>query len=79
MNSAPSNAKQIFLTAIEEFTQDQWPEYLDEACGDNIELRKRVELWIPAIRNRELLPGCLNVLPATDDAGSENRYRTKPN
>ena len=48
MNSAPSQAKQIFLDAIEKHAPDQWPSFLDEACGDDQELRRRGEVLLQA-------------------------------
>ncbi len=51
MNSAPSHAKQIFLDAIEKYTPDQWPGYLEEACGEDAALRRRVEVLLEAHRS----------------------------
>ena len=43
MTSPSDNAKLIFMSAIEKYSTDQWPAFLDGACGDNGELRGRVE------------------------------------
>jgi len=48
MSSEPKNAKQIFLEAIEQHAPDQWPAYLDQACGDDAQLRRRVEILLEA-------------------------------
>ena len=50
MNSAQSPAKRIFLDAVENHAPDQWPEYLDRACGIDAELRLRVEALLDAHR-----------------------------
>ena len=47
MDSTPKNAKQIFLNAIER-PSDQWPCYLDQACGNNAQLRHRLEILLEA-------------------------------
>ena len=39
MSSAPKEAREIFTAAVEQYTPDQWSSYLDEACGDDVELR----------------------------------------
>src|SRR5262245_56619738 len=41
--SVSENAKSLFRFAIEKYSPDQWPAFLDGACGDNVELRGRVE------------------------------------
>ena len=43
MNKATAQAKSIFLCLIEEHTPEAWPEYLDEACGNDRHLRDKVE------------------------------------
>ena len=43
MNKATAQAKSIFLRLIEEHTPEAWPEYLDEACGNDRHLRDKVE------------------------------------
>ncbi len=42
MNGIEDQARSIFLAALER-TAEQWPAFLAEACGDNAELRARVE------------------------------------
>ena len=44
-------AKSIFLEAIENNKPDQWPSYLDEACGDDAQLRSQVEQLLKARRD----------------------------
>jgi len=42
--SDPTNqAKSIFLAAIEEHAQEQWPGFLDQACAGDVRLRAEVE------------------------------------
>lgn len=41
-------AKQIFLEAIEAHTPAEWPAFLDQACGDDAQLRHRVEVLLEA-------------------------------
>lgn len=43
MTSDSANTKSIFMAAIEKCTPDQWPAFLDDACGDDAALRGRVE------------------------------------
>ena len=38
-----NKAKSIFLHAVEQLGADQWPDYLNTACGDDTELRQAVE------------------------------------
>src|SRR5947209_1529811 len=38
-----ARVKSIFLAAVERFAAEQWPAYLDEACGEDAALRERVE------------------------------------
>ncbi len=48
MNVDPQQARSIFLAAVENHAPDQWQAYLDEACGANQELRRRVEVLLRA-------------------------------
>jgi WD40 repeat protein/serine/threonine protein kinase len=41
-------ARSIFLHAIAKYQADQWPPYLDGACGAHIELRQEVERLLKA-------------------------------
>ena len=37
------NAKEIFVAAIEKYGPEHWPSYLDGVCGEEVELRARVD------------------------------------
>ncbi len=54
------SAKQIFLTAVENYDPKQWDDYLDETCGDDRTLRDRVADLLTAHRQSN---------PLLDDAG----------
>jgi hypothetical protein len=41
------HARSLFLAALEH-APDQWPAFLDESCGDNAELRARVDQLLHA-------------------------------
>jgi hypothetical protein len=42
--SDPSNpAKSIFLAGIEDHAPEQWPGFLDQACGGDVRLRAEIE------------------------------------
>jgi hypothetical protein len=44
MSTISENAKAIFLEAVEKHSPEEWPEFLDQACGeDDRELRGHVE------------------------------------
>ena len=43
MHRSYPDAKEIFLNAIENYAPEDWPNYLDEACGENVGLREFVE------------------------------------
>jgi serine/threonine protein kinase/tetratricopeptide (TPR) repeat protein len=47
MNVIEDHARSIFLAAVE-CASDQWPALLDEACGDDTELRARVDQLLHA-------------------------------
>lgn len=49
----PRPAKDIFITAVENYKSDQWPIFLDGACGDDGELRARVEELLDAHRQND--------------------------
>jgi hypothetical protein len=38
-----ARVKSIFLAAVERYSAEQWPAYLDEACGEDAALWERVE------------------------------------
>jgi len=44
----PTQAKSIFLHAVEHCAPGEWPAYLDEACGEDSSLRRGVELLLAA-------------------------------
>jgi hypothetical protein len=50
MSPHASDAKRIFLEAVENYEPQQWPEFLDTACGTEFALRERVELLLEAHR-----------------------------
>ena len=41
-------AKSIFLHAVEHLEARQWPDYVEEACGDDSQLRQMVEALLEA-------------------------------
>src|SRR5262249_3376883 len=47
MNAIEDQARSIFLAALER-AADQWPAFLDEACGSHAELRARIEQLLQA-------------------------------
>jgi serine/threonine protein kinase/uncharacterized protein HemY len=55
MNPTSRNAKQIFLDAIENRPPDQWSSYLDEVCGDDVDLKQRVQVLLDAHVSQESL------------------------
>src|SRR5262245_1763127 len=50
-NVDPGQAKTIFLNAVENYSPDQWPGFLDQACADLPDLRRRVEALLTAHRD----------------------------
>jgi serine/threonine protein kinase len=48
--------KSIFLAAVERHPADQWPAYLDGACGGDAELRGRVEELLLVHHSQRTLP-----------------------
>jgi serine/threonine protein kinase len=55
MNNDIAKARSIFISAVEEFAPAEWDKYLDDACRDNIELRRRVELLLQAHEGEDSL------------------------
>ena len=51
----PARAKSIFLTAVEQFAPEQWAAYLDQTCGDDAQLRQRVEMLLSAHQRADQL------------------------
>ena len=43
-----AKVRSIFLTAVERYSAEKWPAYLDGACGEDAELRERVERLLGA-------------------------------
>ena len=48
-------ARSIFLSAVESCPPEQWDELLSQACGDDVELRQRVELLLKAHQGEDRL------------------------
>jgi serine/threonine protein kinase/Tfp pilus assembly protein PilF len=63
-----SRAKEIFVTAVEKYKPDQWSVFLDGACGEDGELRARVEELLAAHRQNDSF---LDHQAATIDSGVE--------
>ncbi len=55
MSAIAQNAKSIFLEAVEKHAPDEWPQFLDEACGNDQELRQRVEGLLQAHQDKDSL------------------------
>ena len=48
MNVDVTKARSIFAEAVENHPPDQWDTFLDAACGEDLPLRRRVELLLKA-------------------------------
>jgi serine/threonine protein kinase len=48
MTNDAEKARSIFTSAVEGYAPDQWAAFLDEACGNDPALRRRVELLLKA-------------------------------
>ena len=48
MKVEPGQVKSIFLHAVENCARGEWGAYLDQACGENAELRRRVMILLEA-------------------------------
>ena len=57
MSVIEENARFIFLAALER-APDQWPTFLDQGCGDNAELRARVDELLGAHEALGTIDGC---------------------
>ena len=55
MSTISENAKAIFLEAVEKHSPEDWPEFLDQACGDDRELRGAVEGLLQAHAEKDSL------------------------
>ena len=50
-------ARSIFLNAVENVVMEKWPDFLNEACGDDRQLREHVQRLADYLRNfRGLTP-----------------------
>jgi serine/threonine protein kinase/cytochrome c-type biogenesis protein CcmH/NrfG len=66
MSSPTKHPKQIFLDAVERYAPDQWPDYLNQACGGDADLRRRVEVLLAAhVADQSLLDSPAIAPPAT--------------
>jgi hypothetical protein len=66
MSSPSKSARQVFLEAIESYAPGEWPAFLDRTCGDNAQLRHRVEVLLEA----HLEEGSLLDKPAVEPAAT---------
>ena len=48
MSVDQSKVRSVFNSAVENHTPEQWDRFLDDACGEDAELRSRVELLLKA-------------------------------
>ena len=48
MSDPTKNARSLFSEAVENVPRQQWPEFLDTACGENLGLRKQVQRLLDA-------------------------------
>ena len=66
-------ARSIFLEAVEQHAPHQWGNYLDAACGQNQELRRRVEVLLRAHEqpNRILDAPVPSLLQTADEPPTE--------
>src|SRR5438128_2284323 len=69
MISYADKAKSVFLGAIEKYAAEQWPVYLDGACGGDAELRGRVEELLKA----HLDLGSVHIRPNPDPVATTDR------
>ena len=55
MKVEPGQVKGIFLHAVEDCAPGEWGAYLDQACGENAELRRRVMILLEAHQTADSL------------------------
>ncbi len=55
MKIEPGQVKGIFLHAVEDCVPGEWGTYLDQACGENAELRRRVMILLDAHQTADSL------------------------
>src|SRR5262245_12972947 len=48
MTGDTNHVRSVFLAAVENHAPERWPAFLDEACGGDPELRRRVEVLLRA-------------------------------
>ena len=48
MNADAQKARSLFLAAVENVATEQWGAFLEDACGGDQELRRRVEILLRA-------------------------------
>src|SRR6516165_9736419 len=48
MNATPDRIKAVFLEAVENCAPNEWGAYLEGACGDDADLRRRVKILLHA-------------------------------
>ena len=53
MSMTAAKARAIFTTAVEQYGPDHWQTYVAKACGDDLELRDRVQLLLDAHTGEE--------------------------
>ncbi len=53
MSTVAQNAKAIFLEAVENHQPEQWSAFLEEKCGEDRELRYRVEGLLQAHQEKD--------------------------
>jgi serine/threonine protein kinase len=51
----PKKAKEVFLSTVENFDPGQWSSFLDKTCGNDTELRRRVESLLAAHQGKDRL------------------------
>ena len=57
MKIEPGQIRDIFLHAVEDCAPGEWGAYLDQACGENAELRRRVMILLEAHQTADSLIG----------------------
>lgn len=77
MSPQASHPKQIFLDAIENHTPDQWPAFLDQVCGDDADVKRRVRILLDAhvadlslLDSPAIAPPATIVQPLTESSGT---------
>ena len=55
MKTITSKAKSIFIELVGNFPQDQWSQYLDQACGNDYSLRQEIESLLEAHTDDDFL------------------------